>query len=118
MPARTTRAGEAHPRSAKSAYVSTSEVAGGALLARCAACGAGLARAPGLWKAGAAVAETTLGTPAYTAAVGATAPLRAAGAVVLREHFCPGCARLLETEVVLAGTPPEADVRPAFWAGA
>jgi len=92
--------------------------AGGALLARCAACGAGLARAPGLWKAGAAVAETTLGTPAYTAAAGATAPLRAAGAVVLREHFCPGCARLLETEVVLAGTPPEADVRPAFWAGA
>ena len=91
--------------------------AGGALLARCAACGAGLARAPGSWKAGAAVAETTLGTPAYTAVSGATAPRRAAGAVVLREHFCPGCARLLETEVVLAGTPPEADVRPEFWAG-
>ena len=91
---------------------------GGALVARCAACGAGLARAPGSWKAGAAVAETTLGTPAYTAVSGAAAPLRAAGAVVLREHFCPGCARLLETEVVVGGTPPEADVRPEFWAGA
>jgi len=91
---------------------------GGALVARCAACGAGLAHAPGSWKAGAAVAETTLGTPAYTAVSGAAAPLRAAGAVVLREHFCPGCARLLETEVVVGGTPPEADVRPEFWAGA
>ena len=90
---------------------------GGALVARCAACGAGLARAPGSWKAGAAVAETTLGTPAYTAVSGAAAPLRAAGAVVLREHFCPGCARLLETEVVVGGTPPEADVQPEFWVG-
>ena len=42
---------------------------------------------------------------------------RAAGAVVLREHFCPGCARLLETEVVVGGTPPEADVQPEFWVG-
>src|SRR5439155_608310 len=57
---------------------------GGALVARCAACGAGLARAPGSWKAGAAVAVTTLGTAAYTAVSGAAAPLRAGGDAAVR----------------------------------
>jgi acetone carboxylase gamma subunit len=38
--------------------------------------------------------------------------------VVLREWICPGCATLLDTEVVLAGTPREDDVRPAFWTDA
>ena len=90
---------------------------GPVLVARCAACGAGLAHAPGSWKAGTAVAETILGTPAYTAVSGATAPPRATAPVVLRECFCPGCSRLLETDVVLAGAPPAADAAPAFWAG-
>jgi N-methylhydantoinase B len=89
--------------------------AGPALVARCAGCGAGLSRAPQSWKAGAGVAETTVGTREYAALTGAWAPRRAAGAAVLREYVCPGCARLLETEVVLAGMPREDDVRPAFW---
>jgi N-methylhydantoinase B len=89
----------------------------GGLVARCAACGAGLARAPSGWKAGAGVAECTLGTPEFAARAGTWAPLRAEGAVVLREYVCPGCARLLETEVVLAGTPRTDDVRPAFYVG-
>jgi N-methylhydantoinase B len=85
------------------------------LVARCAACGAGFAHAPQGWKTGAGLAECTLGTPEYGTRTGAAAPLRASGAVVLREYICPGCARLLETEVVLAGTPREDDVRPEFY---
>jgi N-methylhydantoinase B len=84
-------------------------------VARCAGCGAGLAVAPAPWKEGAARAECTLGTPEYTARTGATAPLRSGTPVVLREWLCPGCVRLLDTEVVLAGTPVESDVRPRFW---
>ena len=90
---------------------------GPVLVARCAACGAGLAHAPGSWKAGTAVAETILGTPVYSAVSGATAPPRATAPVVLCECFCPGCSRLLETDVVLAGAPPAAGAAPAFWAG-
>ena len=88
------------------------------LRARCAGCGAGLGSAPGGWKRGAGVAETTVGTPEYGAITGAWAPLRPDAPVVLREYVCPGCDRLLETEVVVAGTPPEDDVRPAFWVDA
>jgi N-methylhydantoinase B len=89
---------------------------GGALVARCAGCGAGLVRAPAGWKSGAGVAETAVGSAEYAAITGAWAPFRAAGEVVFREYLCPGCVRLFETEVVLGGTPREDDVRPAFWA--
>ena len=89
--------------------------AGHTLVARCAACGAGLATAPASWKGAAGVAECTVGEPACAERVGTWAPRRDAGPVVLREYFCPGCARLLETEVVLAGTPAGDDVRPRFW---
>jgi N-methylhydantoinase B len=110
------------PRGAKrigrlAASVDVVRVADG-LLARCAGCGAGLGTAPGGWKRAAGVAETTVGTPAYVAITGAWAPLRPDAPVVLREYVCPGCDRLLETEVVVAGTPPEDDVRPAFWVDA
>src|SRR5262249_5636514 len=106
------------PRGAKPigrlpASVEVVRVADG-LLARCAACGAGLGTAPGGWKRGAGVAETTVGSSEYAAITGAWAPLRPDGPVVLREYVCPGCDRLLETEVVVAGTAPEDDVRPAF----
>jgi N-methylhydantoinase B len=89
--------------------------AGRGLVARCADCGTGLARAPRDWKDGAGRAETVLGTPEHAAITPAWAPRRAAGAVVLREWFCGGCARLLETQVALAGTPAEIEVRPDFW---
>jgi N-methylhydantoinase B len=87
------------------------------LVARCAACGAGLAHAPHGWKAGAGVAECVLGTPDFLTRAGVYAPERTDVPVVLREYVCPGCARLLETEVVLAGTPREDDVRPDFYFG-
>jgi N-methylhydantoinase B len=89
----------------------------GTLVARCAACGTGLARAPEPWKTGAGVAETIVGSPEYTERTGAWAPLRDAGPVVLREWICPGCARVLDTEVALASAAREDDVRPAFWTG-
>jgi N-methylhydantoinase B len=88
----------------------------GGLVARCTACGAGLGRAPRGWKSGAGVAECTLGTAEYAERTGAWAPLRASGPVLLREYVCPACARLLETEIALAGTVAEDDVRPAFYA--
>jgi N-methylhydantoinase B len=91
--------------------------AGRGLVARCAACGAGLAHAPSGWKTGAGLAETTLGTPEYAERTGASAPRRESGAVLLREWVCPGCAGLLDTAVVITGTPCEDDVRPAFWTG-
>jgi len=95
---------------------------GGALVARCAACAATLARAPGAWQDGAAVAETTVGSPAYAAIAAVWAPDRAAAGLgapaILRELFCPRCAGLLQTDVVLAGTPSEPDARPAFWGAA
>ena len=91
--------------------------AAGVLVARCSGCGAGLGRAPAGWKQGAGVAESMLGTSGYTERTGAWAPLRSGEAVVLLEYVCPGCARLLETEVVLAGTAREDDVRPDFWVG-
>jgi acetone carboxylase gamma subunit len=31
--------------------------------------------------------------------------------VVLREFVCPGCATLLETEISIAGAPPQWDIR-------
>jgi N-methylhydantoinase B len=89
--------------------------AGGVLVARCAACGAGLSHAPAGWKRGAGLAECTLGGPAYAERTGAWAPARASGPIVLREWICPGCARLLETEVVAEGTGAEDDVSPEFW---
>jgi N-methylhydantoinase B len=91
---------------------------GDALVARCAGCGAGLGAAPAGWKRGAGLAECTLGHPEYAERTGAWAPVRASGPIVLREWICPGCARLLETEVVVAGTAQEDDVRPGFWTGA
>jgi N-methylhydantoinase B len=90
--------------------------AGHTLAARCAACGAGLSHAPDGWKRGAGLAECTLGEAAYAERTGAWAPLRASGPIVLREWICPGCARLLETEVLTAGTGIEDDVCPEFWA--
>ena len=89
--------------------------AGDALVARCAACGTGLSHAPAGWKRGAGLAECTLGEPAYAERTGAWAPPRASGPIVLREWICPGCARLLETEVLAAGTDAEDDVCPEFW---
>lgn len=85
------------------------------LVARCAGCGAGLGLAPVTWKRGAGLAECTLGDPEYAERTGAWAPRRASGPIVLREWICPGCARLLETEVLAAGTATEDDVRPDFW---
>ena len=110
------------PRGAKpigrlSASVEVVRVAGG-LQARCAGCGAGLGSAPASWKRAAGVADTTVGTAEYAAITGAWAPPRAAEPIVLREYVCPGCGRLLETEVFPAGTPSEDDVRPAFWVSA
>jgi len=87
----------------------------GALVARCVECATALARAPESWKRGAGVAECVVGSPEYAERTAAWAPVRASGPVVFREYVCPGCARLLETEVALAGTPPEDDVRPAFY---
>jgi len=87
----------------------------GALVARCAACGAGIARAPAGWKTALRAAECEVGTGEYAARTAAWAPRRPAGAVVLREWICPSCGSLLDTDVVLAGTPVEDDVRPAFW---
>jgi N-methylhydantoinase B len=90
----------------------------GALVARCAACGAGLAVAPASWRAGAGHAETVLGTPEYAERTAGAAPFRAGGPVVLHEWLCPGCVRLLDTAVLLSGTPAEDAVRPAFWVSA
>jgi N-methylhydantoinase B len=87
------------------------------LAARCAACGAGLAIAPGGWKGGAGVAETVLGTPEYRARAGTWAPRRAEGVVLMREYVCPGCAGLLDVDVAVEGVPREDDVRPRFWTG-
>src|SRR5439155_22467955 len=81
----------------------------------CTRCRRRLARAPGSWKRGAAVAETPLG-PAAAKFFVAPVARRRSPRVVLREFFCPTCATLLETEVVLEGTPIEADVRPDFYA--
>jgi N-methylhydantoinase B len=86
------------------------------LVARCAGCGAGLALAPAGWRAG--VARGTLGTAEYAERAGVWAPFRAAGAVVLCEYVCPGCGRLLATEVGLDGAAHEDDVRPDFYVGA
>jgi acetone carboxylase gamma subunit len=61
------------------------------------------------------VAETIVGSPEYGALTGAWAPARTPEPVLLREYVCPGCTRLLDTEVVVVGTPREDDVRPAFW---
>jgi N-methylhydantoinase B len=89
--------------------------ASGGLFARCAACGAGIARAPVGWKAALRASECEVGTEEYAARTGAWAPRRPTGAVLLREWICPSCGCLLDTDVVLAGTPAEDDVRPAFW---
>ena len=33
--------------------------------------------------------------------------------VAFRQFVCPGCATLLETEIAIAGAPPQWDIRPA-----
>src|SRR5439155_20360446 len=82
------------------------------LVARRAGCGAGLAHAPASWKTGAGVTRCMLGTAEYAERAGVWAPFRGTGPVVLREYVCPGCGRLLATEVVLDRAPQEDDVRP------
>ncbi|MGH7823543.1 MAG: acetone carboxylase subunit gamma, partial [Candidatus Binatia bacterium] len=73
-----------------------------------------LAAAPRSWKDGAAVAATAIG-PATASFFLAPVTPREAPAVLLRELFCPRCGGLLESEVVLEGTPVEDDVRPRFY---
>jgi len=85
------------------------------LTACCIRCRRRLSRAPDSWKRGAAIAETALG-PASASFFVAPVTARRNPRIVLRELFCPQCATLLEAEVVLEGTPIEADVRPDFYA--
>lgn len=114
-PPRAERGGEGRARGSLGATVAVVETAGGRVEARCAACDEPLSLAPATWKSGAAIAETPLG-PATAAFFVAPVVPRRDPAVILRELFCPGCARVLESEVVLEGTPIEDDVRPAFYA--
>jgi len=86
------------------------------LTACCGHCSRRLAAAPSPWKNGAATAESHLGAATARFLV-APVVARKNPRVVLREFFCPSCATLLESEVVLEGTPVEADVRPDFYAG-
>jgi acetone carboxylase gamma subunit len=73
--------------------------------------------APATWKRGAAIAETPLG-PRAAKFFAAPVPPRKNPRVILREIFCPECATLLDSEVVLEGTPIDDDVRPSFYASA
>jgi N-methylhydantoinase B len=86
----------------------------GKRLAHCASCRQLLAEAPRSWKDGAAIAETAIGSATEAFFLAPVAPRRSP-AVLLREIFCPACASLLETEVVLEGTPLDDDVRPWFY---
>jgi N-methylhydantoinase B len=86
---------------------------GGRRFAACAGCRRVLAEAPASWKRGAAVAETPL--DAARGWFAAPVVARRNPAVVLREVFCTSCARLLDAEPVLEGTPLDDDVRPDFY---
>lgn len=68
----------------------------------CDACGHDLGTEAAPWKDGAVRREMPL------AAAGAAWDT-GDGAVVLRHHHCPGCARLLDTETAMAGDPPLVD---------
>jgi N-methylhydantoinase B len=84
------------------------------LTACCAHCRRRLANAPAPWKRGAAIAETPLGaktTKFFSAPIQARKNPR----IMLREIFCPECATLLDSEVIVEGTPIEDDVRPSFY---
>ncbi|MGH7896935.1 MAG: acetone carboxylase subunit gamma, partial [Candidatus Binatia bacterium] len=85
------------------------------LAAFCARCRHKLALAPADWKTGAAIAESHLGRATARFLVAPVAP-RNRPRVIVREFFCPACATLLESEVVLEGTPIAEDVRPDFYA--
>jgi N-methylhydantoinase B len=86
---------------------------GGSRHARCERCGVRLGTAPTDWRLGAARAESRLDPAAEDGSPGpAQAP-----AVVLREFFCPGCARALEVEVALAGAPLDVQVELESYAG-
>jgi N-methylhydantoinase B len=86
----------------------------GARRARCGRCAAQLAVAPRNWKLGAACAESRIRESEGARLLVGGTPLRGRG-VMLREFFCPECAVLLESEIVLDGTPIEEDTAPAFY---
>ncbi|MBM3676842.1 MAG: hypothetical protein FJW96_03020 [Actinobacteria bacterium] len=86
----------------------TVEITGGE--ARCRQCGHVLGAADRNYKLGALVRDlpVTEGNPTLRdPAIYADDP------VVFRQFVCPGCATLLETEISVAGAPPQWDVRPA-----
>lgn len=85
----------------------TVEIADGQ--ARCRRCGHGLGPAGRNYKLGALVRDlpVTEGNPTLRdPAIYADEP------VTFRQFVCPGCATLLETEIAVAGGPPQWDVRP------
>lgn len=86
----------------------TVEIVGGE--ARCRRCGHGLGAAGRNYKLGALVRDlpVTDGNPTLR-----DPSIYADETVVFRQFVCPGCARLLETEIAVGGAPPQWDIRPA-----
>ena len=75
---------------------------------RCVGCGYGLGPASRNYKLGAVMRESPL-TAANPHVRDPSTYVD--NAVTFREFFCPGCARLLATEVAVDGAPPLWDVR-------
>lgn len=109
---------EAYPATSGSGRVELADVVSiefddGATVYSCSACGSELGRDLPSYKAGARFDEREL-----TEAVPGFVPgdSKAAGELVLREHFCPSCMRRLDAEVVRRGEPSLVDVE--IWAPA
>jgi N-methylhydantoinase B len=77
---------------------------------RCRRCGHGLGPSSRNYKLGALVRDlpVTEGNPTLRDPV-----IYADETVAFRQFVCPGCATLLETEIAIAGGPPQWDIRPA-----
>ena len=77
---------------------------------RCRRCGHGLGPAGRNYKLGALVRDlpVTEGNPTLR-----DPAIYADDTVAFRQFVCPGCATLLETEIAIAGAPPQWDIRPA-----
>lgn len=81
---------------------------------RCRHCGTHICDAPHNWREYVLTSEFPVGG-SFMEKLGLRVSVRKDHEFVVREHFCPGCATLLDNQVTIADTPIPFDSKPAFY---
>lgn len=87
---------------------------GGKIGVRCRHCGSHICDAPHNWREHVLISEFPVGGE-YAQELGIRTARRKDHEFVVREHFCPGCATLLDAQVTIAGSEITFDSKPAAY---